>query len=226
MSSISQWPVEERPREKLFRLGPHSLSEAELLAILLRVGSAPLRENVLVQAQRLLTQHGGLEGLARLGTAEMSGIPGVGPVKAASITAALELAKRRSQFQWRPGERVHSARQLFELLKEQFRAETQEMFCVICLDQRQRILHQAIVSRGTLTASLIHPREAFRPAIQRAAAAVLFVHNHPSGDPRPSAEDRSITQRLREAGEILGIRMLDHIIVADGGFFSFAEDGG
>lgn len=225
MSSISQWPVSERPREKLFRFGPHSLSEAELLAILLRVGSSHLKENVVVQAQRLLTQQGGLEGFTRLGVVELSKIPGVGPVKAASIVAALELAKRRSQIQWQPGRRVDCAKELFQWFKEQFRGETQEIFWMICLNQRQRIIHQEIVSRGILTASLIHPREAFRSAIQRAAAAVLFVHNHPSGDPRPSAEDRAVTQRLRKAGEILGIRMLDHLIVAEGGFFSFAESG-
>lgn len=220
----SKLPPHELPREKLFQQGPQALSDMELLALLLRVGSPHTKENVLAQAQRLLTELGGLRGLTRLTPVEFSRLAGVGPVKGATIAAAIELGRRRSQLRWEPGRVIRSADQLYRLFKDRFSGSMREAFVVVCLDQRRRVLSSETISVGTLTGSLIHPREAFRPAIQRVAAAVAFIHNHPSGDPRPSFEDRAVTFRLRESGEILGIRVLDHLIIAEGGFYSFAEN--
>lgn len=212
---MSQAP--ERPREKLARRGPEALSDAELLALLLRTGS--VGRSAVEVAEGLLRDlpegvGAGFESLRR--------VRGVGPVRAAALAAAAELARRA-----RPDPRpvVDSARTAAGLVPAAVRAARKEHFLVFCLNARRQLVHQETVSVGTLSASLVHPREVFFPAIAQAAAAVVAVHNHPSGDPAPSAEDREVTRRLQRAGELLGIPLADHLIVSDGGWFSFREQG-
>ena len=210
-------PVLERPREKLARRGPEALSDAELLALLLRTGSSG--RSALEVAEGLLRD---LPAGAGAGFERLRRVRGVGPVRAAALSAAAELGRRV-----RPDPRpvVDSARTAVGLVPAAVRAARKEHFVVLCLNSRRQLVHQETVSVGTLSASLVHPREFFTPAIVHAAAAVVAVHNHPSGDPAPSAEDREVTRRLSRAGELLGIPLADHLVVSDGGWFSFREQG-
>lgn len=210
-------PVSERPREKLARRGAAALSDAELVALLLRTGSSG--RSALEVAEGLLRDMP--EG-AGAGFERLRRVRGVGPVRAGVLCAAAELGRRA-----RPDPRpvVDSARTAVGLVPAAMRAARKEHFLVLCLNSRRQLVHQETVSVGTLSASLVHPREFFTPAIAHAAAAVVAVHNHPSGDPAPSAEDREVTRRLSRAGELLGIPLADHLVVCDGGWFSFREQG-
>ena len=207
----------ERPREKLARRGPEALSDAELVALLLRTGAAG--RSALELAEGLLRDlpEGPAAGFERLRR-----VRGVGPVRAATLTAAAELGRRG-----RPDTRpvVDSARAAVGLVPADVRRARKEHFLIFCLNARRQLVHHETVSVGTLSASLVHPREVFSPAIAHAAAAVVAVHNHPSGDPTPSAEDRDVTRRLQRAGELLGIPLADHVVVSESGFFSFREHG-
>lgn len=207
----------ERPREKLARRGAEAMSDAELIALLLRTGASG--RSALEVAEGLLRDvpEGAGAGFERLRR-----VHGVGPVRAGVLCAAAELGRRA-----RPDPRpvVDSARTAVGLVPAAMRAARKEHFLVLCLNSRRQLVHQETVSVGTLSASLVHPREFFSPAIAHAAAAVVAVHNHPSGDPAPSAEDREVTRRLSRAGELLGIPLADHLVVCDGGWFSFREQG-
>jgi DNA repair protein RadC len=216
-------PVPDRPRERLAALGPEALSDAELLALLLRTGDR--RADALSVASALLRRHGGLEGLARAGSREIGTLHGVGPAKSATVCASLEIGRRLASRRLRAGSAIRGPEDVFRHLHPRLRFVAQERFLVLLLDGRHRLLHQEVVSQGTLTASLVHPREVFRPALREAAAAMILVHNHPSGDPMPSPEDRAVTARLAQAGEILGVRVLDHVIVAERGYCSLREEG-
>lgn len=210
-------PVSERPREKLARRGAEALSDAELVALLLRTGSAG--RSALEVAEGLLRE---IPEGAGAGFARLRRVRGVGPVRAGVLVAAAELGRRG-----RPDPRpvVDTARAAAGLIPAAVRAARKEHFLVLCLNARRQLVHQETISVGTLSASLVHPREFFTPAIAHAAAAVVAVHNHPSGDPAPSAEDREVTRRLSRAGELLGIPLADHLVVCDGGWFSFRESG-
>lgn len=212
------------PRERLVALGVEALSEAELIALLLRTGGAG--RDALALAARLLQRHGGLAGLAAAAPAELAGEQGVGPAKSASLVAALELGRRCAARRLRSGDPVRGPADVFRHFHPRLRDARHERFLLVLLDGRHRMLREVVISQGTLTASLVHPREVFRPALREAAAAVVLVHNHPSGDPTPSREDREITTRLAEAGELLGIPVLDHVIVAERGYASLRETGG
>ena len=218
------WPTSDRPRERLEALGPPALSDAELLALLLRTGGPGL--DALAVAGVLLRRHGGLRGLARVGHRELWASPGIGPAKSATLLAALELARRLAARRLRAGAVVRGPADVYRHFYPRLRDATQERFHVVLLDGRHRVMRDEVVSQGTLTASLVHPREVFRPALREAAAAVILVHNHPSGDPTPSQEDRDVTARLEQAGEILGVRVLDHVVVAESGYCSLREQGG
>jgi len=211
------------PRERLARFGPEALSDAELLALVLRTGGRG--SDVLDVARRVLARQGGLRGLARSTPRELCAEPGVGPTKAASLLAAVEIGRRLATHRLEPGQPIRGPEDLYRHFAARLRDASHEQFLVVLLDGRHRVLRSESVSRGTLTASLVHPREVFRPAIREAAAAVVLVHNHPSGDPTPSGEDREITVRLARAGEILGIRVVDHVVVAERGYQSFREAG-
>ena len=213
----------QRPRERLHADGPESLADAELLALLLGTGSRC--GDAAWQAGQLLGLNGGLQGLARATQAELAAVPGMGPVRSASIVAALELGRRLAMRRLRAGEAVLSPADVHRHFHPRLRDTPHERFVVVLLDGRHRWLRDVVVSQGTLTASLVHPREVFRPALREASAAVILVHNHPSGDPTPSREDVEITARLVRAGELLGVHVLDHVIVAERGYVSLREAG-
>ena len=156
---------------------------------------------------------------------ELEALPGFGLAKAATLVAAIELGRRGAARRLARGEVLRSPGDVHRHFASRLRDEACERFLVLLLDGRHRVLGEVTVSQGTLTASLVHPREVFGPAIRRSAAAIVLVHNHPSGDPTPSAEDRSVTLRLRQAGELLGIRVVDHVIIAERGYYSFDEAG-
>jgi DNA repair protein RadC len=213
----------DRPRERLASLGPAALSDAELVALLLRTGSGA-QSAVELGAATLEAVHG-LRGLASAAVGELEALPGFGLAKAATLVAAIELGRRGAARRLARGEVLRSPGDVHRHFASRLRDEACERFLVLLLDGRHRVLGEVTVSQGTLTASLVHPREVFGPAIRRSAAAIVLVHNHPSGDPTPSAEDRSVTLRLRQAGELLGIRVVDHVVIAERGYYSFDEAG-
>jgi len=213
----------DRPRERLAVLGPSALSDAELIALVVRTGSGG--RGALAVGTSALACLSGLPGLTRVSLGELEAVSGLGPAKAAALSAALELGRRVASRRLERGAALRGPADVHAHFAPRLRSEACERFLVVLLDGRHRILGEATVSQGTLTASLVHPREVFRPAIQRSAAAIVLVHNHPSGDPSPSAEDRQVTTRLRQAGELLGIRVVDHVVVADAGYYSFEEAG-
>jgi DNA repair protein RadC len=222
--SIKKLDQSERPRERLLAHGAASLSLAELLAILLRNGAAG--GSAVVQARELLTAAGGsLRRLASLGVADLSRVRGVGPAKAAEVLACLELAKRFGEEEFVPGATFRNSYDVYAHFRERLADERCEHFYAVLLDNKHRKIRDVRVSQGSLTSSIVHPREVFLPVIRESAAAVIFVHNHPSGDPTPSREDLEITRRLREVGELVGVRVLDHLVIGRGRYVSFVDDG-
>ncbi len=212
---------EERPRERLWRFGVETLSDADLVALLLRTGQRGASASEL--ARRVLERHAGAAALARASASEIAAIPGIGLARAATITAALALGRRVDALPLVRGQPVISAEQVFRHFAHRLGGLCQERFYVLLLDGRGRIQDEVRISEGTLTASLVHPREVFRRAVREAAASVILVHNHPSGDPTPSSEDEALTTRLRAAGDVVGIRVLDHVVLGAGRWVSFAE---
>jgi DNA repair protein RadC len=211
------------PRERLLEQGAEALSDAELLALLLRTGAAG--RDALALATDLLRCEGGLHRLAVAAPRELSRHGGVGPAKSASLVAALEIGRRLATRRLRAGDRVQSPGDVYGHFHARLRHAASERFLALLLDGRHRLVREVAISQGTLTASLVHPREVFRPALRESAAAVVLVHNHPSGDPTPSSEDRELTRRLAAAGDLLGVPVLDHVVVAERGFVSLREDG-
>ncbi len=225
MRGIKAWPAEERPRERLLKDGASSLTDAELLALIIRTGSAADRTSALDQARQLLAAFGSLRALAAASGSELCRQNGIGPAKAAEIQALFELARRFARQEIRPGERFRSSNDIFEHYHEKLRDRKKEVFFSLLLDSKNRLLREVQVSEGSLNASIVHPREVFAPVIRESAAAVLFVHNHPSGDPTPSREDVDLTERLNAAGKLMGVRVLDHIIIGSGSYVSFCDRG-
>jgi DNA repair protein RadC len=210
------------PRERIHQLGEARLSDAECLALILRTGRRG--EPVEQLAQRLLRQFGGLPGLADASLRETAGQPGVGPVRAAAIGAAFGLARRLAEAAFRPGTFVRDGGDVARLVRASARGSRRESFFLVLLDARHRLLSVQLVSTGSIDSTPVHPREVFSPAVRDGAAAVVVAHNHPSGDPSPSAEDRRVTDRLRATGEVVGIDLLDHIVVGAERYYSFAEE--
>ena len=223
---ISTWPESDRPREKLIEHGSNTLSNAELLAIILRTGDASSGQSALDHGRSLVSRFGdSFRTLEEASIAELCEVKGIGPAKAAQIKASLEIAKRFSQEEIRRGEAFRSSADVFNHYREQLGGLKKEEFHVLLLDAKNRKLKDVRVSEGSLTSSLVHPREVFQPIIRESAAAAILVHNHPSGDPMPSQEDLQITQRLREVGEVMGVNILDHLIIGKGRYISFVDDG-
>jgi DNA repair protein RadC len=222
--SIAETPTQDRPRERLLALGPSALTTAELLAILLGTGRAGVSAPDLAAA---LLAGGGpsVAHLARRTAAELAAVPGVGHAKAARVAAALELG-RRLQEEGRPDRtRIRSPADVYRWFAPRLADLAAEEFHVLALDSQSGILRDLLVTRGILNSSLVHPREVFRGAIAEAAAGIIVVHNHPSGDPAPSADDRAVTRQLVEAGKVLDLPVYDHVIVGARGYLSFAEAG-
>lgn len=213
----------ERPRERLAKLGPQALSNAELLAILLRVGVPG--ENAVQVGQRLLQDLDGLPGLHRAALEEVCSQHGIGPAKAAQIKAAIELGRRLAV--QTPEERpaIHSPAEAAELVRYEMGALEQEHLRVMLLDTRNRVLDTVEVYIGSLNSSQVRVGELFKPAIRRGAAAVIVVHNHPSGDPTPSPDDVAVTRAIVQAGKLLDIDVLDHLVIGRGRFVSLKERG-
>lgn len=220
---IRDWPEDERPRERLIKHGAESLSDAQLVAILLRTGHQ--RQNAVALAIKLILQFGGLLALSQASIAELCKNQGIGPAKAAILKAALELGRRTISSPLHAGVRIRGSQDIYRHYHAHLRGLKHEMFKVILLDGKNRILRDTIISEGSLTVSIVHPREAFNPAVRDSAGAVIFIHNHPSGDPTPSREDHALTKRLVACGDLLGIKVLDHLVVGDGNYYSFADRG-
>ena len=227
-TSMRELPPAERPRERLLNQGANALKTAELLAILLRTGTS--ERPVLELADFLLSHFGSLEALSRASVGELAKVKGIGQAKAIGLKAAFALAARlaRSEAEARS---IETADDVARLLGEEMRLLDYESVRVICLNTKHMVLAVEEVTRGTLNESLFHPREAFRPALARQAHAVILVHNHPSGNPQPSDADLHVTRRMKEAGELLQIELLDHVILGapqagEGkSFFSFKNEG-
>ena len=221
-NTVKHWPEDERPRERLIAHGPASLSDAQLLAIIIKNGKAG--RSALDLALELLTKFENLAGIEKAGISEICQVPGIGKAKAAEIKAAIEIG-RRHQKPSLSGASLCSSQDVVEYYRPRMRDLKKEVFKCVMLDTKNRIIRDEEVSAGSLSASIVHPRETFKAAIRESAAALIFIHNHPSGDTRPSQEDILLTRRLMQAGEVLGIQVLDHIIVGDGMHFSFRDNG-
>jgi DNA repair protein RadC len=223
--SVKEWPEDERPRERLLKYGAGSLSDAQLLAIIIRNGRNG--RSTLDLGMELLDKFKSLEGIAQAGINELcgkDGIKGIGKAKAAEIKAAIELG-RRQQKPSLYGASFCSCDDVIGYYRPRMKDLKKEVFHCALLDTKNKLIRNEEVSVGSLSASIVHPRETFKAAIRESAAAVIFIHNHPSGDTRPSQEDILLTKRLVQAGEVLGIRVLDHIIIGDGTHFSFRDKG-
>jgi DNA repair protein RadC len=223
--SIRSWPATEQPRERLARLGASALSDAELLAILLRSGHASLRASALDLARATLQAFRSWERLERVPFCRLCAQRGIGPAKAAQIKAALELGRRMHGRPLERGASLRSSRDVYRHFAARLAGLRQETFWVVLLDVKNRVIGEARISEGSLSSAIVHPREVFRPAIEESAAAVILVHNHPSGEPTPSPEDRAITTRLRDAGELVGVKVLDHVVIGRNAYRSFVEEG-
>lgn len=224
--SIKNWPEDERPRERLLRFGADELSTAQLLAIILRTGGR--NKSAIELAREILVKFNNLKDIEDASIAEFSELKGIGPAKIAQIKAAFELGKRLIANEKRNTSQqpcFKNSSQVYTYYMPKFYGLKKEKFLCTLLDTKNRVFKETTVSEGTLTSSPVHPREVFRYAIKEAAASVLFVHNHPSGDPSPSRDDIDITKRLIETGKIIGINVLDHIIIGDGRYLSLIESG-
>ena len=220
--SVKHWPEDERPRERLVAHGPASLSDAQLLAIIIRNGRAG--RSAVDLGRELLERFGSLAGIEQAGIKEICAVPGIGPAKAAELKAAIELG-RRYQKPSLAGASFCSSGDIAAYYRPRMKDLKKEMFRCALLDTKNKLIREEVISVGSLSASIVHPRDAFKPAVRESAAAVIFIHNHPSGDIKPSQEDILLTRRLVQAGEVLGIQVLDHIIIGDGEHFSFRDNG-
>ncbi|KPN96767.1 hypothetical protein AO843_00285 [Lysinibacillus sp. ZYM-1] len=215
--------MEDRPRERLLRQGAESLSNQELLAILLRTGTK--EESVLVLANRVLNVFERLHHLKHATIEEMVAIKGIGEVKAIQLLAAIELGRRLAQKQNDEKFTIRSPQDAAAYLMPDMTSLNQEHFVVLFLNIKNQVIHKQTIFIGSLNASIVHPREIFREAVKRSAASIICAHNHPSGVPTPSSEDIEVTKRIEEAGYIIGIELIDHVIIGDHQFISLKEKG-
>ena len=223
IKSIKEIPLNDRPREKMAANGAAVLTDAELIAILLRTGTA---EKSAIDIASEMTADGGLykrlAGITRLN--ELTNIKGLGQAKAATVLAALEIGRRIASA--KPIEKIHLScpQDVADFLMPRLRYAAKEQFVVILLNGKNKVIGTEVVSEGSLSSSVVHPREVYGPAILHHAAAIMVAHNHPSGDPKPSLEDEEVTRMLSRSGKVLGIPMIDHVIIGDGNYYSFLEN--
>ena len=223
IKTIKEIPLNDRPREKMAANGAAVLTDAELIAILLRTGTA---EKSAIDIASEMTADGGLykrlAGITRLN--ELTNIKGLGQAKAATVLAALEIGRRIASA--KPLEKIHFScpQDVADFLMPRLRYAAKEQFVVILLNNKNKVIGTEVVSEGSLSSSIVHPREVFAPAILHHAAAIMVAHNHPSGDPKPSIEDEEVTRQLLRSGKVLGIPMIDHVIIGDGNYYSFLEN--
>ena len=220
---IRDWPEHERPRERLVNQGAAVLSEAELLAILLRTGNG--KQSAIELARCLLNKFAGLRGLDAISIEELKEINGIGLAKAAQIKAAMELAKRLARQKWRAQDKISCSGDVYDLVHLRMRDLKREEFWALYLTSKNEIITERKLFEGTLTESIVSPREVIVTAVQQAAAFVILLHNHPSGHPFPSREDKLLTEKLVKACAYAEIKVLDHVIIGKDSYFSFADQG-
>ncbi|TCL70951.1 DNA replication and repair protein RadC [Hydrogenispora ethanolica] len=221
--TIKDLPLEERPRERLIHNGPEHLAAAELIAIILRTGSA--NRTAINVAEELIATYKDLRGLAKASVAEIAHCHGIGPAKAVQLKAAFELGRRVLTSNPVQQPAIRNPQDIFDLLKASFQDLDREHFKVVHLNTKNQVLKIETTAIGILSSSPVHPREVFKEAVKMSSAGVVLAHNHPSGDPTPSKDDLLLTSRLREAGEILGISVIDHVIFGDNRYISLKERG-
>ncbi|WAM22651.1 MAG: DNA repair protein RadC (plasmid) [Candidatus Methanoperedens sp.] len=219
---ITDIPAEDRPRNRLLKCGAASLSNPELISLILSTGS--VQENAIALSQRVLSQFD-LKQLSAIDAPHLMKIHGIKSGKAAQIVACFELARRLEMFNISPKFKINSPEDVYRRLYPTMRESKKEHFVELCLDTKNQVIREDTVSIGSLNANIVHPREVFRTALIESAAHIIVSHNHPSGDPTPSSEDIEITKKLVETGKIMGIDVLDHVIIGDGRHFSMKEAG-
>ncbi len=222
-SAVREMPEEERPRERLEQIGAEALRDAELLAILFRTGTRA--QGAVSLADAVVKQFGGVRALARASLAELQEMPGIGRVKAIEVKAALELGKRLAAFSNPARPRIRGADDIAKLLMVRYKDYEHEVFKCVLLTTKNEVMSVRDISHGGLDGTLAAPRDVFRQAVREGASAVICCHNHPSGDPEPSRDDLALTERLVEAGALVGVRMLDHVIFGDGRYVSLKDRG-
>ena len=221
---IKDLAPEDRPRERMMANGPQALSTTELVAIL--IGSGNRKRSALDIARDLTVSHKKIKELAQINTvAQLTKINGLGPAKATLILAALELGKRIMQAEGLEQLKVSSSEAAAKFLMPRLRYEHNEHFLLVLLNSKNKVIALRQISEGSLSSSIVHPREVYAPAVQLHAAAILGAHNHPSGDPSPSQDDKDLTEALARVGEVLGIPLLDHVVIGDGTYYSFKAQG-
>ncbi len=220
---IRDWPESERPRERLLRHGATVLSDAELLAICL--GSGTRGRSALDLARELLARFGGLRGLFAAEPGQLQAVPGLGPARSAGLAAILEIGRRHLREALVQRRTLRDPGDAAEYLQALLRDRRQEVFLCLFLDNRHRVIAQEELGRGTIDSAAVYPREVVRRTLEHGAAAVIFAHNHPSGVAEPSAADRQLTDRLRQALSLIDVRVLDHLVIGDGEPVSFARRG-
>lgn len=220
---IMDLPENERPRERLLKFGPETLSNSELLALILRSGSSG--ENIVNLSSRILKECGGLNGLLSCSQNEFMNLRGIKEAKAAQLLALAEISKRFRSYRSGDEYRIQSPADAADIIMESMRYLKQEVLRILLLNTKNVVIFSKDVSIGSINSSIVHPREVFTEAVKRSAASIIICHNHPSGDPTPSSEDINITHRLKECGKLLGIEILDHLIIGNGTYISLKEKG-
>jgi DNA repair protein RadC len=222
-SQIREWPEEDRPRERLYHKGAEALADAELLAIQIGTGAPGL--SAVDVARDMLARYGSLSALAGLGVGELAGLPGVGRVKAVRLSSAFEITRRLRSRNGAARTVLGSPEQVYARYGPLMEDLKKEVFRLALLDSQNGLLRDVVISEGTLSASLVHPREVFKPAIVESAASIILLHNHPSGDPTPSREDLRLTRQLVECSKLLDLRIHDHVVIGKERFVSLAQRG-
>ena len=223
--AIKYWSEDERPREMLIKYGAENLSPAKLLAIILRTGDGVDGVSAEELAKKLLNRFGSFRALDTASISELSSIRGVGMAKAVQIKAALEIGKRFLREETEQKKRIRTAGEVFNFYAPYLKNLKEEVFKIMLLDGMNKLIKDVTISKGSLTASIVHPREVIKEVIKESAAAIILVHNHPSGEPKPSEADIEITNRLVQACNLVGIRVLDHIIIGGNSYTSFVDEG-
>ncbi len=220
--TIKELPPDERPRERLQKCGAEALSDSELLAIILRTGTAKV--SAMQLAAQLLGRFKSFRGIASASIEELCEIDGIGPAKAAQIKAAFEIGTRLSKVNDNDNNLIRSSKDVRDMVWHEMRMYDQEHFKIVLLNTKNRVIRIETVTVGILDSSIVHPREVFKSAIKSNAACVILVHNHPSGDSTPSRDDEAVTRRLYDAGELVGISVVDHIIIGEKSYYSFKDN--